>query len=527
MNFRLSWGAAPALTLILFLHFTGLFAQTYEVFDQDLKLKSRLQYDRISILGESVRISTSNKELKLLSKEYRPFVNLKGETVIGYHQPWIVIQGPKGKGAFHEYGEEIFLPEYDDIQTIYTRILAKKGDQYWVYDHSTRNTSPIGKFEQAQLAGNGQVIAKTAEGYFLPLSKKPDQLFSEVNEVNDNFLISKENSGFGLINRDGDYVLQPIIDYMVHLEGDYFYAYDGNQYMLIKGREGRADITYTSYHKITLEGDLMLEFIHGKLRRVMKNDGILLDQPGMERVFSVGQKHYNVLMKDNRIGLLGPKGWLVSPVAGGIESIYPGNESLFPTKKSNLFGFIDALGNWVVVNKYQEVRNYREGMAAVKINGGWEFIDRQGNQLTFSGFDQVSDFNNKIATVAKNGKYNLIDQQGNILLAEGYDRITLTAENYYITENNDLFGLIAPDGKVIVEPKFQELRREELNRILVRIGNKYGIMDENGDYLLPLYYKNILFDLPSNQILAEDYYQFSIPANELKQVDAPKKKRGI
>ncbi|WP_373494420.1 WG repeat-containing protein [Aquiflexum sp.] len=525
MNIPPNWAAKFVCTLILFLPFNDISAQTYEVFDQNFKLKSRVEYDQISILGEAVRISSSNKELKLLSKEYRPFVNLKAETVIGYNQPWIITEGPKGKGVFHEYGEEIFLAEYDEVQSFYTRVLAKKGNQYWLYDHSSRKTSLLGNFDNVIMARNGQLIANKDQRFFLPLSKTPEHLYLDLMDVCDNFLISKENSGFGLINRDGDYVLQPIIDHIAHVEDNYFYAYDGNQYMLIRGRQGKVDITYTSYHKITLEDGLMLEFIHGKLRRVMKNDGILLDQTGMEKVFSVGQKQFNVLLKDNRIGLLGSDGWLIKPVLGNIESIFPGNESLFPAKNSNLFGFIDQSGKWVIENIYQEVRNFREGLAAVKINGEWDFINKAGIKLTSSGFEQVSDFNNKLATVKKNGKYNLIDHSGNILLINWYDRITLGVENYYISENNNLFGLIAPDGKEIVGPKFQELRREDLNRILVRMGNKYGIIDENGDYLLPIYYKSIIFDLASNQILAEDQYQFFPSETEIKE-PIPKKKRG-
>ncbi|WP_194974105.1 WG repeat-containing protein [Aquiflexum lacus] len=525
MNNRQYWVAACASTLLLFLTLTSSSAQTYEIYDQNLKLKSRVEYDEISILGESVRISSSNKELKLLSKELKPFVNLKAETVIGYHQPWIIIEGPNGKGVFHEYGEEVFLAEYDDIQTFYTLVLAKKGEQYWIYDHSTRNTALIGSFDHAIMARNGQVIAKTEQGDYLPLSKNPEHLYSEIKEINENFLLSKESSGYGLINREGEYVLQPIIDHIAHIEDNYFYAFDGNQYMLIRGREEKVDITYTSYHKITLEDGLMLEYIHGKLRRVMKNDGILLDQTGMDKVFRVGQKYYNVLLKDNRIGLLGSNGWIINPVDGNLETILPGNESLFPAKESNLFGFINQSGAWVIENRYEEVRNFTEGLAAVKINGAWEFLNKDGINITASAFDQVSDFNNSLALVKKNGKHNLIDQSGNILLNEGYDRITRAFENYYISENNNLFGLIAPNGKEIVEPKFQELRREDLNKILVRIGNKYGIIDERGDYLLPIYYKNILFDLGGNQILAEDQYQF-LPSEPESKGPAPKKKKG-
>jgi GR25 family glycosyltransferase involved in LPS biosynthesis len=320
------WRLAVIFTVLGTLGFPmDSISQTYEVYDQNLKLKSRLEYEQISILSESVRISTANNEVKLLSREYKPFIDLKAEIVHYYDQPWIVVSGPEGMGVFHEYGEEILPSEYDEIQTFFTKLLARKGNQFWVYDHSDKTRSHIGNFEEATLATNGQVIAKSAQGYFLPLSDNPDKLYDQLMQVNENYIISKEATGYGMINREGNYVLQPVIDQITHLEGDYFFANDGNQYMLIKGREGKADISYSSYHKITLEDDVMLEYIHGKLRRVMKNDGILLDQVGMEKVISVGEKHYNVFMREEKLGLLGPKGWVVKPIEE-VERILPGNE---------------------------------------------------------------------------------------------------------------------------------------------------------------------------------------------------------
>jgi hypothetical protein len=521
MKEHLRRGTILFISFALF-SFSSLKAQTYEVYDQNLKLKSRLEYDQISILSESVRISTANNELKLLSKEYKPYINLKAEKVDFYDQPWLIVKGADGTGAFHEYGEEIFPPEYDEIQTFFTRLLAKKGNQYWVYDHSTRETGFIGTFDEAILATNGQVIGKSAQGYFLPLSSNPDKLYDDIWQVNENYLGSKEATGFGLINRDGNYVLQPVIDHLVHLEDDYFYAFDGNQYMLIRGREGKAFISYSSYHKITLEDGMMLEYIHGKLRRVMNNEGILLDQTGIEKVIPVGEKHYNIHLRDNTIGLLGPNGWEVRPI-GGVEKILPGNEGYFGALKNGNFGYINKSGEWVIEAQYEEVRKFNEGFAAIRMMGLWGFVDRNGSIISPAKFEHVSDFRRGVATVRQSGKQNLLDRNGNFLLTQGYDRISLGADNYFISENNNQFGLIAPDGKEIIEPKFEELRREELNRVLVRIGDKYGIMDEQGDYLLPIYYKNIVFDQGAKQILAEDEYQFALTTEEEKSGGKKKK----
>ncbi|MCH6201449.1 WG repeat-containing protein [Aquiflexum sp. LQ15W] len=516
------YGTLPLYFIFIIFSTEKVNSQTYEVFDQNLKLKSRIEFDRISILGESVRVSSANNQLKLLSKEYKPFVDLNAFSVYTYDQPWIVVEGPKGKGAFHEYGEEIFAPEYDHIEILFTRLLAKKGSQYWIYDHSKRQIKSIGTFQEAKMALNGQVIAKNTEGYFLPLSDNPEKYYEELEEVSENFLISKENSGYGIINREGNYILEPIIDHMVHLEGDYFYAFDGKQYMLIRGLEKRADIKYTSYHKITLENGILLEYIHGKLRRVMDNDGILLDQVGMDKVTGVGGKHYNVLLRDKKTGLLGPNGWEVSPLIE-VDLILQGSEGLFPAKKSGKYGFIDRSGNWVIENRFDEVRSFKEGIAAYKSEGNWGFVNKEGLLITTATYEYVSDFYKGKAIVKKSGKYFLVGNDGHQILDKSFERISLLVDNYYVSELDGKYGLISPEGKEIVEPKFQELRREDLNRVLVRLGDKYGILDENGDYILPVYYKSIVFDYGANQILAEDDYQFT-PLESVEKINIKKKK---
>ncbi len=485
---------------------TSTLAQTYEVFDQNLKLKSRIEYDQISILGDAVRISSTNNEIKLLSKEYKPFYNLKAESLHTYAEPWLIVNGPKGKGAYHEYGEAIFEMDYEEIQTSYTKVLARKESRYWLYDRLTRDTKLLGEFDKAFFAPNGQIIAKIEDSYLLPLSPTPEKRFQDIRSAGNDFLLVLEPSGFGLVNRDGEMILDTIIEQLQHIEDEYFYAFDGNQYMLIRAKEEKADIRYVSYHRISLEGDMILEYIHGKLRRVMKNDGILLDQTGMERVVSVNEKHYNIFMRDKKIGLLGPKGWEVNPVAD-VEKILPGKEQLFGALKSGKYGFIDKAGSWVIKNNFDEVRKFNEGQAAVRIGSSWGFVSSQG-VLIDPQYEGVSDFKNGLSIVTKNGKQQIIDKQNQPLLAAAYGRITFGPDGFFYTEENGKYGLVSPEGKEILLPIYDELRREDSNRILVRLDSKYGLIDEQGNYLLPLYYKNILFDSGSKQILAEDNYQF-------------------
>ncbi|HLU88192.1 MAG TPA: WG repeat-containing protein, partial [Cyclobacteriaceae bacterium] len=333
--------------------------------------------------------------------------------------------------------------------------------------------------------------------------------YESLEGINENVILSKEPSGYGLINRDGDVILDPVIDEITYLGDNYFYARNGKEHILIEAKTNKADIRYTSYHEITIEDDVILEYIHGKLRRVMERDGILLDAVGMVSVQKTGQEHYAITFRDGKLGLLDRNGsWEVSP-ATGIQQLFPGNQGLNGALIDGKFGFVDRAGQLRIPNRYEQIGKFSEGLAAVKIGNNWGYIDQNDKIAIQPKYTEAGEFVNGVAIVKKDGKANLINKNGEELLLGYYERIAHTEDSYYLTENNALFGLVSPMGKEISIPKFDELRREGEDMILIRRGEKYGVMKETGEYSLPIYYSNIIFDSGNEKILAEE--EISVP----------------
>lgn len=496
-----------ALAISMFLMSISLCqSQIYEVYDQQYNMVQKINNDHIFLLGESIRVSDKDKKLKLLNHSYEPFIELEGAEIYQYLNPWIIVTNEGKFGAYHEYGEQILKPEYDHIDTHYNQLLANKGNTYFHYDIGSKEFQSLGNFQNAFIAQNGQVIAKIPSGYLLPLSPNPNQIYQSLSSVSNGTIISHEPSGFGMINRQGKYILEPILDSLYHLEGEYFYGYNENQYMLIKALEDDADIRYSSYHKISLEDDVILEYIHGKLRRVMKKDGILLDIVGMKEVVRKDPEHYNVYFKNGKVGLLDQKGvWRVVPM-DGVTAIYPGKEDLFGAVKDQKFGFVNRSGNLIIPFQFDEINKFSEGYAGIKTGDQWGYIDHNGALVIPYQFDEVGEFNRGLAIVKKNGKSNLIDKTGKILLQNYYNTISLSNDFYYITEENNLYGMVDPLGHEISSPCFQSVRRDGYDRIIVQKNNKFGILKENGELALPIYYQAILVDNATNKILAEDIY---------------------
>ncbi len=485
----------------LFLAYPSL-GQSWEVYDFGGNVQTRASFQEIDLVGEAVITGKNAEGLFLLSPDLRPVVNLQAEEIFQYLKPWILVKGPKGIGAFHEYGQLALPLEYEEISTYTNRLLARKGNDYWIYEKSSGKTKWLGLAEEAKLTRNGQVILKNQGSYFLPLSSNPEKAYELLIENEGNFLLAKEASGYGLINQFGEYVLDPVIDQLEPTRGDNFYGFDENQYLLIRGFEESAQVRYNSYHKITKEGDLLLEFIHGKLRRVLEEEGILLDAVGMESVKQIGPNLFNIQFRENKLGLHGKNGWLVAPNSDA-EWIGMGNEGLFPALKNGKYGFVNGEGKWIIPPTYQEVSVFSEKIAGYRIESQWGTINTEGKILSEAKWEKISMFASGVAIAKSAGKNYLIYPTGELAYSEGLDQISKLKEGFYLVENNSKTGLLNSVGKPILPIEYDQIQVEQKDFFRVEKDGLSGVMRANGAVFLPLQYTQVEIDWNEQKVFVK------------------------
>ncbi|WP_297335564.1 WG repeat-containing protein [Algoriphagus sp.] len=494
------------VVLISCLSIIPSFSQTWELYNKQFQLQSRLRYQSILLLSETVKIGKTDSSLFLLNAQYQPSVNLEGNELYQYLAPWILVKNEGGIGAFHEYGQKVLPLEFEAIETYLNLLLARKGNEYWVYDRGKNTSSFLGAFDQAKITHNGQIIAEKSGKFFLPLASNPDQSFLQLSDNEGDYLLAQTESGFGLINMEGKTILEPIIDSLVHTRGDFYFGFDQDQYLLIEGDPVKANVRYNSFHKITFENGLLLEYIHGKLRRVMEEDGILLDAVGMTTVSQLDRDIYQVRFRDHKLGLLGKQGWLVQPT-DSLEQLYPGNEGLFPAKFNGRFGFVNPQGEWKIKPQFQAVTTFSESIAAFKIGGFWGLMDTLGNVLSKPQWEEINGFSQNFALANKSQQWFLLDKSGKSLFDQGFDQISRTDHGYFLISKNGKTGLVNEKGELLLEAEFDFIQREKSDLIIVKKDDKMGVISESGDVKLPLDYQEISLDPATGQILAKGSYQ--------------------
>lgn len=494
--------------------------QTWEVYDTELNLKNRLLYQDIILLSENVKVGKTEEGFFLLNANFQKSVPLEGNEIYQYSSPWILLKNESGIGAYHEYGQQVLELKYDEVEVFFNLLLARKGNEYWVYERGKGSLRPLGVLDHAMIGSRGQIITQRNRQFYLPLSQISHQAFDLIQDGGGDYLLAKNHEGFGLINMEGKIVLDLVIDTLIHTRGNFYYGFDEDQYLLIEGDPIKANVRYNSFHQITYDNGLMLEYIHGKLRRVMKEDGILLDAIGMTEVNLLEKDLYSVKYRDEKLGLLGENGWLVNP-RDSVAEIHKGSDNLFPALSFNgKWGFLNPKGEWVIQPSFEAVGIFDNELAPFRSGSNWGLIDRSGNMKISPEWDEIKPSNHGLVMAKKSGKVYLLQEDGK-MIGEGFQNICRLSNGSYLAKKGDKIGFISNEGELKLDTIFDGLFPEGSLGFRAIMNGKMGLITEEGETLLPLAYETILYDDTEKLILAKSAYAPVILIEE----ESSKKKR--
>lgn len=181
-------------------------------------------------------------------------------------------------------------------------------------------------------------------------------------------------------------------------------------------------------------------------------------------------------------------------------------------------GFIDKTGKTVIEAKYELVKEFSQGRAAVKLNDKWFFIDQNGNQIG-NTFDKATSFSESLAAVRTQSKWGYIEPSGKLIIPQTFDdaqkfsdglaavrvgnlvgfidrtgktviepqfkdTFPFTQGLAAVKNASNLWGFIDKSGKVVIEPAFDEANSFSCSRALVKKGFEYGYVDLQGNYVV-------------------------------------------
>lgn len=172
-------------------------------------------------------------------------------------------------------------------------------------------------------------------------------------------------------------------------------------------------------------------------------------------------------------------------------------EGLAAVCYNDKWGYIDPTGKFMIAPRFEKADQFSEGLAAVVINGKCGYINRSGKIVIQPQFTPIEPeslqfpisglFSHGVACVKVNDKYGFINKAGAIIIPAQFDTADIFYFGYYNRVSiNGKYGYIDTTGVFIIPPKFDDAPRSfpYNSPAAVEINNLWGYINSEGDFII-------------------------------------------
>jgi hypothetical protein len=179
------------------------------------------------------------------------------------------------------------------------------------------------------------------------------------------------------------------------------------------------------------------------------------------------------------------------------QDIRSGSEGLFPVKRKNHWGYINAKGEEIISCRYLQVSDFRQGRASVTFIDGQGIIDGLGKWMIkpfkYKGaslhLERIHDDLFIFSTEAQHHAtqhHGLVDSSGREIYA-GHSPLTNNGSSVWETNEQGKVGLISYDGSRLLETRYDSISPLQENAVYTFIKEgRTGIMSRDGKILVDL-----------------------------------------
>ncbi len=259
------------------------------------------------------------------------------------------------------------------------------------------------------ISDKNEVILKSKNLTFMPMSNSIIPFYAKDE---------KGNNLTGLMDKNSQVIAEPIYRYIT---GDFKSGY----VRAMKEKDG--------FKKGVLD-------VKGKIVLPFEYDDIKL---GSDINFIPAKK-------GKKWGFVNIKNEIVIPFDFDEAYYFSDNLAAVVTEKKT--GFIDNKGKFIIQPNFDFSwnfgKNYKfnEGLSPFFSKSKWGFIDKNGTEIITAQYDDVSEFNNDKAIVKINDKYGIINKKGDVILPIEYDKIQRS--------ENGIFKVLKGKDKSLDKPEY-------------------------------------------------------------------------
>lgn len=192
-----------------------------------------------------------------------------------------------------------------------------------------------------------------------------------------------------------------------------------------------------------------------------------------------------IVTAGRRCGFLDLAGKTVVPI--NFASVRDFSDGLAAVRNADEadYGFIDSVGRFVIGPRFEAAGDFAEGLASVKVRNRWGFIDKTGKFRIRPRFEEtMGGFYKGLTAAKKGGKWGLVDREGREVGGFLYDDIDwlegYREEGLVAVETNGKEGFIDLGGRMIILPTFDYVGPFRDGLATAQVSGSYGFIDRSG-----------------------------------------------
>lgn len=169
---------------------------------------------------------------------------------------------------------------------------------------------------------------------------------------------------------------------------------------------------------------------------------------------------------------------------------------LFSMTENGKDGFMDINGKTVIRAQWDGVRDFKEGVAWVRIGERWGLINMNGHYIVKPKYTGTNDFSEGLAGVdvgtGEESIMGFIDTKGKMVIPAKYTAVGNFHQGLAYVMSGDWktgkYGFVNKQGKMVIPAQYESANDFCEGRALVKMNGKYGFIDLKGNLVVPCIY---------------------------------------
>ena len=288
-----------------------------------------------------------------------------------------------------------------------------------------------------------------------------------------------EDGKYGVINNDGEYVIELEYDEMIIIPDEtqdlfictYNVDYDNETYET-KVLDANGNEILTEYSNVqaierTNSNEIwydtyLLIYKENDLYGLIDFDGNKITEAEYTNIYALDETEKSIVIEKNSA-----KGIVNSSLQSIVVNCNYDNITTLNTESEDdgyiilldgLYGVISASGKSVLGLSYSAIKQVTgSSMYVVEENGVLEIIDSELNVILSEGFEDVKSIDGENIIIENGGLYGVINSSGETKIETTYEDLTFATDSYYVAKKDGLYGIISLDNVVCVDFKYTYL----------------------------------------------------------------------